>query len=397
VTKQDRLEDASGRLLSQMSSTDSGRICDLNPKIFAGIAAAIAFWTLSLPIYCDFCFVIVLLGLGIKLPPRDFGLVAVSTIVGIVLFGPLSKLLVETGTASVFYREHEQFSRPGQTYQPSVDVIINQPHGDNLAIDPLTPSDLQEPRVVHFRTDSLGYRNDSDYHGQTNVLVGDSFVVGNGMDGMDTIAAQLASKFGTDTYSIAFPSSPLDYERRAAWFLSAMNSKARFSFFVFEGNDFVNSVQHSVSTDARFLLPPVLARLLDRYDRIREVVLRPFAPWLAYQPFVANAGKRIEKMFFLRAPSQISTFRVGGRLMGFLEDQNAATVDPHPGLTIDLNVEVIRHTACIFFVPSKLRVYRDELQPILANRITVPPPSYDLLVRTYAPFGLNVLDLTPLL
>src|ERR1700730_16680054 len=102
-----------------MSSTDSGRICDLIAKIFAGIAAAIALWTLSLPIYCDFCFLILLLGLGIKLPARDFGLVAVSVIIGIVLFGPVSKLLIETGTASAFYREHEQFARLGQTYQPS--------------------------------------------------------------------------------------------------------------------------------------------------------------------------------------------------------------------------------------------------------------------------------------
>jgi hypothetical protein len=366
-------------------------------RIFLVVAAGTAFWTLSLPLYIDFLLTIVLLVFGFKLPPKEFGLVAISAIVGIALLAPLSRLLIETGTASVFYREHEQYARPGQTYAPNVDAVINQPHGDNLAIDPLAPSELREPRVVHFRTDNLGYRNASGYHGQVNVLVGDSFIVGNGMDEKDTLAAQLASKFGVDTYTMAFPGAPLDYERRAAWFLSAKNFKARFSFFIYEGNNFENSFQRSVAIDARFLLPPDIASILDQYDRIREVVLRPLSPWLAYRPFVGNAGKRIEKMFLQRTPSQISTFKIGARLMGFLEDQNAATVDPHPGLAIDLNVDVIRQTACIFFVPSKLRVYGDWLPSSVADRIVVPPPAYELLARTYAPLGLNVIDLTPLL
>jgi hypothetical protein len=72
------------------------------------------------------------------------------------------------------------------------------------------------------------------------VLVGDSFVVGIGSDWSDTLPAQLVDKYGIDAYAIAFPSAPIDYERRAAWFLTAINPQARFSFFIYEGNDFDN-------------------------------------------------------------------------------------------------------------------------------------------------------------
>ena len=47
---------------------------------------------------------------------------------------------------------------------------------------------LEEPREIDFYTDSLGFRNREDYAGQPLVLLGDSFVVGNGTSHDQAIA-----------------------------------------------------------------------------------------------------------------------------------------------------------------------------------------------------------------
>ncbi len=46
------------------------------------------------------------------------------------------------------------------------------PFGDLVAIDGRTRAAIAEPRLVKYRTDSLGYRNDADYAGQQVLLVG---------------------------------------------------------------------------------------------------------------------------------------------------------------------------------------------------------------------------------
>jgi hypothetical protein len=108
---------------------------------------------------------------------------------------------------------------------------------------------------------------------------------------------------------------------------------------------------------------------------------------------IFNTSQRLERQIFDRQRELISTYRVAGKRIGFFVPQ--ATFDPNPVLTIVLNADVIRHTACVFFVPTKLRVYRDEMALSVQDRIIEPPPSYQVLARTYAPFGLSVIDLTP--
>jgi hypothetical protein len=360
--------------------------------------ACASFWTLSLPAYLDVAAFVGLLIICVRLRLGDFTLVVGGLLVGLLALNAIARVLADTGAIATTYREHEMFMRTGQVYEASVDATVFQPHGDLLAIDPLAPAELRQPRTVHFRTDSLGYRNSSGYNGQRNVLVGDSFTVGNGTDWPETLSPLLAALTGVDSYQIGFPSAPIDYERRAAWFVSMIDPQARLSFFIFEGNDFENSTgQMAVLGSPRPMLPAWVAAILNQYDRIRTDVLRPLWTFLAYSPIAYSASRRIERTFIDRDLTQVSTYRIGGKLMGFYEPQNIASVDPHPALILDMNPNVLRRTACIFFVPSKLRVYREQLPESAQRQIAEPSPAYEVLARAYAPYELPVIDLTPIL
>ena len=60
-----------------------------------------------------------------------------------------------------------------------------------------------EPRDMFFKTDSLGFRNNSDYTNQSFALVGDSFIAGTGVTQKHTLSSILRDEYQADTYSMA--------------------------------------------------------------------------------------------------------------------------------------------------------------------------------------------------
>src|SRR5438105_4123911 len=98
-------------------------------------ATTIMVWTFSFPLYIDVVVALVLLVLYFRASARDLILLACSTCAGAIVLVPVTKIMAGTGALSVFYREHEQYARPDQTYQTHVNAVVRQPHGDNLAID----------------------------------------------------------------------------------------------------------------------------------------------------------------------------------------------------------------------------------------------------------------------
>jgi hypothetical protein len=78
--------------------------------------------------------------------------------------------------------------------------------GDLKAINPFLACDLQ-PREMDFRTDSFGFRNDADYHGQKYLVVGDSFVVGLSNTQKDTLSSQLHNTYNLEVPRIS-PAMP---------------------------------------------------------------------------------------------------------------------------------------------------------------------------------------------
>ena len=142
----------------------------------------------------------------------------------------------------IYYRPHEMFgvqdSSVGQgRYQTNVRFEMAMPHGD-LKATALRAKVDPEPRSVVFHTDSLGYRNSADYRGQAHLLVGDSFVVGNGTTQPSILSEQLHRDYGIDTYNLAHVGGIRDYASYIRSFRDLFETKSTIILFLFEGNDF---------------------------------------------------------------------------------------------------------------------------------------------------------------
>src|SRR2546427_1383310 len=350
-----------------------------------------AWWTLSWPLYVDLLVAPVILGVASLAALPNLTLLAASSL---VLLATL-EAFVRLGPARMqpYYRDHEKFARPGQVYAANVDEELVQPHGDLAALDPLIPRTLWEPRTIRFRTDRLGYRNGADYDGHAFVLVGDSFVVGSGTTQAETLPEVLHAD-GLATYAIAFPSDPIDYERRALWFVSAIDPNAVLALFVFEGNDFV--VQGAAHHGGTPRMPPALADLLHAYHGLRPGwVQRDLGALLLRHPATLFAlARRVERRWVEREPSTVFVAPIGAAPVAFYEPWARAAFDPDPHLVMDDNEVVARHTACVFFIPDKVRAYAKLLPDRVVQGLVQPPPGVRLLERIYAPYGVPVVDLT---
>jgi len=132
--------------------------------------------------------------------------------ISVVTLVAVSFLKVTGLNHSIFYRPQEMFSvydvsRNHYRYEENIDFEMTIAHGDLKLFDNRVTS---EPRHVVFQTDSYGFRNTKDFHGQKYILVGDSFVAGNGISQKDLITEQLLH-FGIDSYNLANPGRLSDY------------------------------------------------------------------------------------------------------------------------------------------------------------------------------------------
>jgi hypothetical protein len=361
------------------------------PRFLARCALAVlllfCWWTLSLPLYVDVPVALAIVAAAALVPVPNLALLALSLLV--VLAGLEITLRVAGESVPLYYREHERFARPEEVYQAHVDEEIAQPHGDLATLDPLFPRSAWEPRSVRFRTDGLGYRNAADYQPGADVLVGDSFVVANGTSEPDTLAEVLRAE-GVAAYALAYPSNFIDYERRALWFISTVDPQAVISLFVFEGNDFTSTIPPRPSGARR--MPSAVANLLDAYDGVR-------ADWtplalLRYPVTGFSLARRLERRWIERQPSTVFLVPIGSQPVGFLELWARAAFEPRPGLVRDDNDVVRRHTACVFFIPEKLRTYARLVPAAIVEGMIDPPPGLRLLETIYGPYGIPVVDLT---
>lgn len=149
-----------------------------------------------------------------------------------LLFGLSVALLLLEGvlrmlpSQALYYWDHELLSVYNEeldrfAYRKNARLDWVQRHGDLMVFlrgrrDPVS-FDL-EPRRVLFQTDSLGFRNDSDYRGEPYLLVGDSFIVGSGTSQRDILSSQLRRACGLRTHNAAFIGGIFEYAR---WVLRA--------------------------------------------------------------------------------------------------------------------------------------------------------------------------------
>jgi hypothetical protein len=279
----------------------------------------------------------------------------------------------------MFFREHEKWQREDR-YLPNVADTMSIPFGDLAANDPATPASVLEPRRIQFATDSLGFRNRSDYAGHKVVLVGDSFVAGMGTDQDQILSEILTSEFGLPTYSLGFPSGPAEYQARAKAFLSRLAPGALFAFMIFEGNDFA------------FDQPIRVGHL---YDRARGRFIRDYLPFLAYPRVLFGMSRRAQARLGLASDTWVEIHRIGPEEVAFSRFYIEAVLRSAPRYSVAEDAQVLRRTGCVFFVPEKYRVYKEHLRD--GRTLAEPAPGFLALKAFYEPQGVPVVDLTPAL
>jgi hypothetical protein len=317
--------------------------------------------------------------LGIRLGAGTAWLLVLSGVASLAVYAALLRL---SGLEdAIYYRPHERYAtwdaRHGhRAYQPDISVRMHVPHGDLQA---LTREPIAEPRDVTFRTDADGFRNDTDYAGESWVLLGDSFIAGNGTAQEDLLQRHLAER-DVRAYNRGFPGGITDYEQ--FWRSSrARSAESGAVLFLFEGNDFPERVGRRERSPWR--------TALDRRIRNATAAFRTLPTWRVTRSLAA----RVARLGSIRAGAEVEVHELAGLPLAFYapyvrHTRGEALVDMD-GFDASFGRLAPRLRA-VFFIPTKYRVY----QPWISPEEALPNASWRHLAALCAARDLPCFDLT---
>ena len=251
----------------------------------------------------------------------------------------------------IYFRPDEKYAsfdhvHHHRAYRPKVHVETRMRHGDMRA---MTTEEIAEPRDMIFTTDSIGFRNAHDYHGQRYVLVGDSFVAGNSNSQPDLLATQLLATYGLDTYSAAYQGNLVDYASYIHSMQQRYGSNFRVLLFLFEGNDFEES---------RTRPDYALARFGRRYFSL-------FSEFNTYR-VTKSLYKRFTRGRSIREGSAIELADLGGKKVAFYRpyiDVTRRATWPEPEGFAQTLAGLKPALERVYFIPTKYRVYDKYVHP----------------------------------
>jgi len=358
-------------------------------RLGLALALMVTVWVLGFPWFIDVLLLPLLVIMVWRVPIPRVTLVLVSSWLSLGLAEAGLRILARWGQpASPYYRPEEQVIRRNH-YEPGVNIVFDMPHGDLVTVEPGLRSQIAEPRRVRFRTDSLGYRNDTEFSDQRVLIVGDSFVVGSGNRQEALLANVLERECGLRTYSLGFPVSPPGLLRRIREFLKSMSSVTppEVLLFIFEGNDF--ATPSGLSERDHSIVPP-------RYDQLK-------IRWIHRLGFhIGNRVFSVTRQLINRAQLPDDGFvevaTIAGKSVGFLGSyiDTALAADPQFELPTELH-DIAARLRGVFFIPTKYRVYQRWIEQRPDRSLSEPAPALIELRRHFTPLHVPVVDLTPAL
>jgi hypothetical protein len=300
----------------------------------------------------------------------------------IILIIIISNFILGHEIENIFFRPHEKYSL-NKIYQKNLSVVMTMNHGDLYAMDNANIFErelIKEKRSVEFITDNHGFRNnlfkieDSDI-----ILVGDSFIVGNGTDQKDIPANQLSKLTGLKVSSIAYASTPVHYEKMLLKLIDHLKKNARIIIFYFEGNDFVNIYKKLSKKDFWALKYVNLERekdkILNKVHSKKNLFIRKVR---------RNSHFLNRKIFSLSSLNPVKYHKIGNNIMGFY--------NPHSlekGRTyIIRNKKILSKTLGVFLMPTKTSTYSKFIKKKLNSFHT------NLLREQYEISNIPVINLT---
>jgi len=297
---------------------------------------------------------------------------------------------------SIYYRPQEIFSvydaaRIHYRYEKNINFEMAIPHGDLKAFDKRVVS---EPRHVLFQTDSFGFRNAKDFHGQKYIMVGDSFVVGDGISQHNIITEQLLH-YGIGSYNLAAPGRLYDYISYINDFEKTYGKEHKFVLFLYEGNDFGHARSAPVPQLTSFeRIERYIKIKLDWYKKLSGIVNTDIYRFMdTYIQRVAYHAKEKDE--------KVDIQEIGGMTVAFYRQY--VLVTKRMALPKNLNFEKLLYPvrsriAHIFFIPTKYRVYYKHLNRMNPSDPEIlPDRQWEYVQSVGLKLGIKTTNLTPAL
>lgn len=277
----------------------------------------------------------------------------------------------------MYYRPHEMLARNyapwGGHYRANSVVTMMQPFSNLQA---MANVGIIEPREIEWVTDSRGFRNRRDYHGQKWVLVGDSFVAGEANTQRCTLNEELLEKYGIDSYNLSHPGDDLPhYVQKMRVFREQVPGNYKFVLFLFEGNDFSPAPYEA-------LLPREQTPLRAYQQVFKESALYRVTAWLTAR--VTAKGK----------PLPIVRAHIAGQEVVFLQNAIGALTNP-PNFneeTMKWKQALAPYIGRIVFIPDRYRVMHPHVDN--GGSEVVPHAAWDYTQKLAHDLGIPATDLT---
>tara|TARA_B100000427_G_C15512122_1_gene596707 strand:+ start:1727 stop:2965 length:1239 start_codon:yes stop_codon:yes gene_type:complete len=300
----------------------------------------------------------------------------------------------------VFYRPHEKYSN-NTHYKKNINETMAMPFGDLYAIGNESKKlenfeKIAQPRTVQFITDEYGYRNNEDIYKAEVLLVGDSFIVGNGTTQSAIPSSQLQNITNLSIANIAYPGDPKLYEKKLINFLKNKKKKQKIYVFYFEGNDF--TIMDNIEKNNTFFN---FKKYIDvDFDNLKSIYLTIVYP--SDYSFFRIVRRQIFvqinniKSFFIKKDnknkddSKIEIKKIKKKYVSFYKSYTELTKSKNINTYIFKDKNVLKNINGIFFIPTKYRVYTAKID----NTKNLP---YEILKKGYQKEKIPVYDLTTIL
>jgi hypothetical protein len=305
----------------------------------------------------------------------------------------------------IWYREHEKWS-VNDSYQRNISDVISMPYGDLYAIGAKSfigkIDQIKEPRLIAFKTDEFGFRNNGKLAEADLVLAGDSFIVANGTDQNDMPSIWLEKLTGYKVANVAYPDNLDGYERRLLEVLDKLKPSASIIVFYFEGNDFIGKDSKEVRspkvTTLQFLSQTYF-RLESRKDRYLSKIFsgdQVFFRIIRRKSHELNASlitalrDLTGKVDLISQQKNIDvlTLPIGDREMGFATTYNRATEEHGRQAYIFRDEKLLSRIKAVFFIPTKWRTYQRQ------NGAIPTTDAFNYLKNGYGVLKIPVFDLS---
>jgi hypothetical protein len=295
-----------------------------------------------------------------------------------------------------FYRAHEKYKTKKAKYQKNISDTIFMPYGDIYALDVSSNKKknlIKEPRKQKFITDNYGIRNNlNKIEDAEIILVGDSFITGNGTT-QEYIPANILSEIsGKKVASLSYGGlNPAEYQMIINKYINVIREDAKIFVFYFEGNDFAN-ISHKKNKNTNNSTGKIIRTFYEKLERKKDKFLLRVLSEKNYFLRNVRAKSNLMNQKILSTidynKNSIKYFDIKNKTVGFYYTDNS---DTNEFVTyIFQNKMILKRIDGFFFIPTKLRVYSDYIDTINYNN------NYKLeyLEDNYSYLNKPVYDLT---